>query len=108
MKKRANRWWEIIKDIRNQTFDVIGTTSDDTLLTNNVVEMCNAGVLVQCDTPQYTGNETEEDLHIPGYTREKGLYQKVLSEFESKTGRALSGDSEVVDHFFSRPCNNLK
>jgi hypothetical protein len=44
---------------------------------------------VQCTTPPYTGNESEDDLAIPGYKKEPGLYQRLVREYETKTRKSL-------------------
>ncbi len=87
--KKNKLWWQIIKDDSKRTFDIIGKAHDDTLLTNNVCEMIKSGMSVQCTTPPYTGNESEDDLAIPGYKKEPGLYQRLVREYETKTRKSL-------------------
>lgn len=82
------KWfWEVILDDKNSTFEVIGTTTDDTLFTNNIVLLQKTGFKVHCDTPDGNYNEAEVKLMYPRYKEEKGLYQRLLLEWEQITGK---------------------
>jgi len=80
-----NRFWEILYDDAKKTFDLKELT-DDTLFTSNVVMLQNEGFNVHCQTgdiDKISGTETK----LIGYKREKGLYQRLLLEYEQKTGK---------------------
>ncbi len=63
------RFWEVIYDDNANTMEVIGTSTNDTLLTNDVAEMQKAGFKVPCNTP---GIETREDeIRLPHYKMKK-------------------------------------
>jgi hypothetical protein len=81
------RFWEVVYDDNAQTMEVIGTSSNDTLLTNNVVEMQKAGFKVRCNTPSI--ETREEEIKLPHYELEKNLYGRLLDEYQIKTGRQL-------------------
>lgn len=81
------RFWEVIYDGDAQTMEVIGTSTNDTLLTNNVAAMQKAEMNVRCNTP---GIETrEEDIILPHYKIEKGLYRRLIHEYGIKIGKQL-------------------
>lgn len=82
---KKQHYWQIIKDDSNRSFEVIGKSSNDTLLTNNVCEMMKVGMHVQCTTPPYNSNQSEEEITIPGYKLEAGLYNRLINEYEEKT-----------------------
>ena len=81
------RFWEVIYDCANQKMEVIGSSNDDTLLTKNVAKMQKAGMKVLCNTP---------DISIPkelitslNYTNETNLYNMLIEEYKTKTGKQL-------------------
>lgn len=73
------RFWEVIIDRKAKTFEVLGVSSDDTLLTDNVATMIKAGMDVACNTPD--SNIPKEELTITGYQSEAGVYDRLLSEY---------------------------
>lgn len=81
------RFWEVIYDDKAQTMEVIGTSTNDTLLTNNVIEMQKAGMKVLCNTPSI--EIREEDIKLPHYKLEKNLYGRLLDEYQINTKKQL-------------------
>jgi len=81
------RFWEVIIDDDKLTIEVIGMSSDDTLLTNNVVAMQKAGMHVRCTTPDISASKNE--ILISGYRNEDNLYSRLLTEYEQKTHKQL-------------------
>jgi len=80
-------FWEIIIDDTQKTFEIIGKSSNDTLLTNNVCEMQQKNMKVRCQTLDISYSET--DIQIKGYKLEENLYARLLSEYEQKTKKQL-------------------
>ena len=81
------RFWEVIIDDSKRTIEVIGTSSDDTLLTNNTVEMQHAGMNVRCTTSDISYPKNE--IKISGYKYEANLYTRLLAEYGQKTSKQL-------------------
>lgn len=81
------RFWEVIYDGKAKTMEIIGTSSDDTLLTNNVAEMQLAGFDVRCNTADADVDKSQ--IKLPYYTIEENLYQRLLNEYQLKTGKQL-------------------
>jgi hypothetical protein len=82
-----NKFWEVIYDDENRSMEVIGTSVDDTRLTNNVCEMQGAGMRVRCQTPDIS--VPKDQITVVGYTHENNLYSRLLSEYEMKTRKRL-------------------
>jgi len=82
-----NRFWEIIYDDENRKMEIIGSSIDDTKLTNNVVEMQRVGMKVRCQTGDI--NIPEDRHQLTGYEKEENLYSRLLSEYESRTKKQL-------------------
>ena len=79
-------FWEVIKDDDEQTFEVLGLSSDDTRINKLTCEMQHLGMHVRCetipcDTPrsQIPGEYAQID-----YRPEDGLYRRLHSEFERR------------------------
>tara|TARA_R110002050_G_scaffold44572_1_gene106140 strand:- start:450 stop:716 length:267 start_codon:yes stop_codon:yes gene_type:complete len=83
-----NRFWEIIYDDENHKMEVIGSSTDDTRLTNNVAEMQRIGMKVRCQTGDI--NIPENAIELSGYEKEKNLYSRLLLEYEAKTNKHLN------------------
>ncbi len=82
------QFWEIIKDDRSKTYEVLGLSSDDTALTNMTYAMQQAGMHVRCETPDYPG--TTKDSIPSGYAQigfreEKGLLVRLKKEYAERT-----------------------
>ncbi|MCD9014433.1 hypothetical protein [Parachryseolinea silvisoli] len=81
------RFWEIIYDDDSKVMEIIGTSSDDTRLTNNVVEMQKAGLKVRCQTADIS--TPKEDIKLSGYKVEDNVYSRLLNEYERLTKKQL-------------------
>lgn len=62
--------------------EVIGTSTDDTRLTNNVCGMQMAGMKVRCQTADIS--VPEEEITVNGYIHENNLYSRLLTDYETK------------------------
>jgi len=82
------RFWEIVYDDDKRTMEIIGTSTDDTLLTNNVSKMIRSDMHVRCQVLDIS-IEKEDIDGPPGYTKEENLYSRLLLEYEKKTGKVL-------------------
>jgi hypothetical protein len=85
MKKQ---FWEIIKDDRSKTYEILGLSSDDTALTAMTRAMQQVGMNVRCETPHYPG--TTKDSIPAGYTKigfreEQGLLTRLKKEYTELT-----------------------
>ena len=80
-------FWEVIYDDEIRTFD-LRESSNDELFTNNVAMLQNNGFNIHCQTGDIDKLSGSEKMLI-GYTREIGLYQRLLLEFEEKTGKTV-------------------
>lgn len=82
----APRLWQIIKDDSKRTFEVCGQVTNDNAFTNKTYAMQRAGMNVSCMTPPVTNKTSSKDLiKLTGYTREDGLYERLLKEFMART-----------------------
>ena len=76
------KFWQIIKDDSKRTFEVCGQVSNDNAFTNKVYGMQKAGMNVSGMAPPVTNKTSSKDLiKITGYTKEDGLYQRLLDQF---------------------------
>ena len=80
-------FWEVIYDESNKTMEVIGSSSDDTSLTNNTYEMQQAGMKVHCQTSDIS--TSKESITVVGYSHEDNLYTRLLNEYEQLTKKQL-------------------
>lgn len=75
------KYWLIIRDDTKRTFDVNGPTTSDNAFTNKVYAMQKAGMNVSGQTPPITNKTSSKGLiKIPGYTKEEGLYERLLAQ----------------------------
>ena len=79
------KFWEIVYYDDDHKFEVIGESTDDTLLTKNVSEMQKAGMHVRCNTPDISVNKN--DIKLANYNPENGLYNRLMTQYESITGK---------------------
>lgn len=82
-----NQFWEIVIDDKNRVFEIIGTTTNDTLLINNTCALQREGFKVRCQALDLSTHRSE--IVIQGYKEEKGVYESFLNQYEQKTGKAL-------------------
>lgn len=81
------RFWEIIYDDTKKTMEVVGSSTDDTLFTNNVFEMQQAGMKIHCQTGDIS--IPKENIKLSGYTNEDNLYSRLLTEYEQITHKQI-------------------
>ena len=82
------QFWEIIKDDRSKTYEVLGLSSDDTALTKMTCEMQQAGMDVRCETPHYpvtTKDSIPSGYAQIGFIEEKGLLVRLKKEYAEWT-----------------------
>lgn len=74
--------WLIIRDDAKKTFEVISKTTNDNAFTNRTHAMQKAGMNVSCMTPPVTNKTSSKDtIKITGYTREEGLYDRLVKKY---------------------------
>jgi hypothetical protein len=72
----------IIKDDSKRTFDVNGPITNDNFFTNKIYAMQKAGMSVSGVTPPVTNKTSSKGIiKVTGYTREDGLYERLLAEY---------------------------
>jgi hypothetical protein len=81
-------FWEVFKDDSLRQFEILGTSRDDTLLTNNTAEMIDCGLPVRCETIPLKTYPTEESLRESfeqrGLAYKDGLYNECLKELAAR------------------------
>jgi hypothetical protein len=84
-----SKFWQVIKDDGKRTFEVCGQASSDNAFTNKTYAMQKAGMNVSCITPPVTNKTSSKDLiKIINYTKEDGLYERLLNEYRERTMRS--------------------
>jgi hypothetical protein len=84
--------WLVIRDDKNKTFEVCGQDTNENSFTNKTYAMQRAGMNVSCMTPPVTNKSSSRDLiKIIGYTKEGGLYERLLQEHRD-IARQQSGE----------------
>jgi hypothetical protein len=77
-----SKYWQIVRDDSTRTFEVCGQNSNTNFFTNGIQAMQKAGMTVTGMTPPVGGKySNKESIKIAGYTREKGLYERLLTEY---------------------------
>lgn len=88
------KYWQIIRDDQRRTFEVCGQTTNENSFTNKTHAMQKAGMNVTCMTPPVTNKTaSKESIKIVGYSKEDGLYERLLAQYRDITIRA-SGEWE--------------
>ena len=81
-----SKFWQVIKDDSKRTFEVCGQCSSENSFTNKIYGMQKAGMNVSGITPPVTNKTSSKDLiKIIGYTKEDGLQQRLLKQFQQIT-----------------------
>jgi hypothetical protein len=76
-----SKYWQIVRDDSTRTFEVCGQDSNTNFFTNGIHGMQKAGMTVSGMTPPVAGKYSNKDaIKIIGYTKEQGLYQRLLKE----------------------------
>jgi hypothetical protein len=82
------KYWQIIKDDAKRTFEVCNQTMNDNSFTNKTHAMQKVGMNVSCLTPPVTNKSASKDvIKITGYTKEDGLYERLLNQYREITIR---------------------
>ena len=88
--------WQIIKDDSKKTFDVCGLEVNTNHFTNSVYSMQRSGMNVSCTTPPITNaTSNKESVKVSDYTREVGLYDRLLKEHRQITMGSI--DLDLLD-----------
>lgn len=86
----TRKFWEIVKDDRSRTFEVLPFSTDDTDITNKTVDMQKAGMQVHCETIDVTEVSRDEIsdqyAHID-YREEEGLMARLRYEYRRRTDK---------------------
>jgi hypothetical protein len=80
-----SKYWQVIRDDSKRTFEVCGQASDTNSFTNKTYGMQKAGMNVSCMTlPVGTKIFTKDAVIITGYSKEDGLYERLLKEYRER------------------------
>ncbi len=80
------KFWEIIKDDTKRTFEVCDQVMNPNPFTNKTYAMQKAGMNVSCATPPVSGkNSSRATITLTAYTKEDGLYERLLKEYREIT-----------------------
>lgn len=91
------KYWQIIKDDSKRTFEVVDLATNTNAFTNKTYAMQKAGMNVSCITPPITNKTSSKDLiKLTAYTKEEGLYERLLNQYRKITMDAL-GEWDVDD-----------
>jgi hypothetical protein len=91
------KFWQIIRDDTKKTFEVCGQVSNDNSFANKTHKMQRAGMNVTHMSPPVTNKTSSRDLiKIVGYTKEDGLYERLLKEYRDRT-MPTSDDWDMED-----------
>ena len=87
------KFWQIIKDDSKRTFEVCGQAANTNAFTNKTYAMQKAGMNVSCITPPITNKNSSKDLiKVMTYSREDGLYERLLKQYRDLTIGSLDYD----------------
>ena len=83
-----SKYWQVIKDDSKRTFEVCGQATSENSFANRTHAMQKAGMNISSMMPPVTNKTSSKDLiKIIGYTKEVGLYKRLLKEYEDITMR---------------------
>jgi hypothetical protein len=83
------KFWMIIKDDTKKTFEVCHQAGNDNAFSTRTYAMQKAGMNVSCMTPPVTNKTSSKELiKIVGYTKEDGLYERLLTQYREITMRS--------------------
>ena len=78
-----SKCWQIIRDDSKKTFEICGQEANTNSFTNSIHGMQKAGMTVTGMTPPVGGKyANKEVIKIVGYTKEEGLYERLLKEYK--------------------------
>ena len=80
------RSWLVIKDETTKTFEVVTQSSNDNAFSNKSYAMQKAGMNVNMMILPVTSKKAnKESITFIGYTREDGLYERLLKQHRDIT-----------------------
>lgn len=83
--------WQVIRDDSKRTFENCGQADNTNSFTNQTVAMQRVGMNVSCMTPPVTNAAASKDtVKITGYTKENGLYERLMKEYRDITMRSIN------------------
>ena len=90
------KFWQIIKDDSKRTFEVVSQERNTNAFENKTYAMQRAGMNVSCFIPPVSGKHSNKDsIKIVNYSKEEGLYERLLSEYRRKTFEAAEGFEDI-------------
>ncbi|MFN8314472.1 MAG: hypothetical protein U0289_16830 [Cyclobacteriaceae bacterium] len=88
--------WQIIRDDRKKTCEVVGPETNLNHFTNMVHGMQKLGMSVSCLTPPVSNKTSSKDrVQVQGYTREEGLFDRLVKEYRQKTSKDFDGFDDL-------------
>lgn len=80
------QFWEIVKDIDRELFEICGISEDDTFLTNTIAEMQEYSLSVQCETTAINIEKSSliSSFEHRGYRYKAGLFEELRSELATR------------------------
>ena len=85
-----SKCWHIIRDDSKRTFEVFDRQTNNDSFMNQTHAMQKAGMNVSCMTPPVTNKMASKDIiKVTGYSKEAGLYERLLNEYKQITLRAI-------------------
>jgi hypothetical protein len=80
------RSWHVIKDEKTHTFEVVGQAPNDNAFSNKTIAMQRDGMNVSSVIlPVGSKFASKESIKMIGYTREDGLYDRLLKQHQEIT-----------------------
>lgn len=77
------RAWHVIKDETTKTFEVVTQASNDNAFSNKTHAMQKAGMNINAVIlPVSNKNANKESINLVGYSREYGLYERLLKQHQ--------------------------
>jgi hypothetical protein len=90
------KFWQVIKDDSTRTFEVCGQESNTNAFTNQVYGMQRTGLNVSSYTPPVSNKTSSKDLiKITNYSKEDGLYERLLKKYRELSRPADLDDDEI-------------
>lgn len=90
------KFWQVIKDDSRRTFEVVSQERNTNAFENKTYAMQRSGMNVSCFIPPVSGKHSNKDaLKITNYTKEDGLYERLLAEYRQRTMEAADEIGEL-------------
>lgn len=88
--------WIVIKDDDKHTYEVVDLATNENAYTNKTIAMQRDGMNVTCVLiPASNRNASKEAIQFTGYTREAGLYDRLLQQHQ----QIILGNIRDDDHW---------